>query len=297
MENDVKNAKTIADVAGSAGTSVVGLGEGARGGSGVVVEPGRILTLARNLRGERVTVTLAGGAQVSANVLASDGDRGVALLEADTSAVPALGWPNDNHAPAIGEAVFALADPGGRGLRATAGAVSSGPQSLRGPRGRLVEGLIEHTAPLPRGSAGGPLLDASGELLGINAVRQAHGLILALPLAGVREALAQSQAADAPRERRLGVAVVSPRMARRLRRAVGLSDREGVLVRGVAPGSPAADAGVQRGDLIVGMGGEQVSSLDELFAALDTSPLQQPVALQIVRGEQERELEVVLGGR
>jgi serine protease Do len=193
--------------------------------------------------------------------------------------------------------VFALADPGARGLRVTAGAVSSEPQSLRGPRGRLVEGLIEHTAPLPRGSAGGPLLDASGALLGINAVRQAHGLILALPLTGVREALEQAQAGQAPRQRRLGVAVVSPRMARRLRRAVGLTDRDGVLVRGVAPESPAAGAGLQRGDLIVGMAGGQIGSLDELFAALDAAPLQQPLALQIVRGEQESELEVVLGDR
>jgi serine protease Do len=291
------NLKSIADVAASAGASVVGLREGARGGSGVVVEPGRILTLARNLRGERVTVTLSGAEQASATVAAADADRGVALLEADTAAVPALGWPAETRDASIGEPVFALSDPGGRGLRVTVGAVSSAPQSLRGPRGRLVEGLIEHTAPLPRGSAGGPLLDASGALLGINAVRQSHGLILALPLAGVREALAQAQAGTAPSRRRLGVAVASPRMARRLRLAVGLSERDGVLVRGVAQESPAAHAGMQRGDLIVGMGGRQVGTLDELFAALDAAPLQEPVALQIVRGEQEREVEVLLGGQ
>jgi serine protease Do len=293
----MENVTGIADVVASAGRSVVGLGEGARGGSGVVVEPGRILTLARNLRGERVTATLHGGAEVSANVTASDADRGVALLEADTSSVPALGWPANGHAPSIGDAVFALADPAGRGLRVTAGAVSSDPQSLRGPRGRLLEGLIEHTAPLPRGSAGGPLLDASGALLGINAVRQAQGLILALPLAGVRDALAQAQDGQAPRRRRLGVAVVPPRMARRLRSAVGLSDRDGVLVRGVAPESPAAAAGLQRGDLIVGMAGEHVGSLDDLFSALDAAPLQEPVALQIVRGDEERNVEVVLRDR
>jgi serine protease Do len=286
---------SIADVAASAGRSVVGLGEGARGGSGVVVEPGRILTLARNLRGEEVSVTLSGGIQVSAGLAGADADRGFALLEADTSAVPELGWPAPGCAASIGDAVFALANPAGRGLRATAGAVSSAPQSLRGPRGRLVEGLIEHTAPLPRGSAGGPLLDASGALLGLNAVRQAHGLILALPLAGARETLERENAQGGPGQRRLGVAVASPRIARRLRGAVGLSDRDGVLVRGVAVQSPAAEAGVQRGDLIVGMAGEQVGSLDDLFAALDAAPLQRPVALQIVRGEQEREVEVVLG--
>src|ERR1700740_2071460 len=102
----MENLKTTADVAASAGRSVVGLGDGARGGSGVVVEPGQILTLARNLRGERVTATLSGGAQVTASVAASDADRGLALLEADTDAAPALGWAADAAAPAIGDAVF-----------------------------------------------------------------------------------------------------------------------------------------------------------------------------------------------
>lgn len=285
----------VADIAAVAGGAVVGLANGARAGSGVVVEPGRILTLARNLRGERVSVALRGGRREAASVLAADADRGVALLEADTADAPALAWPSEAAAPAIGDGVFALADPGGRGLRVTAGAVSSEPQSVRGPRGRLVEDLIEHTAPLPRGSAGGPLLDAEGKLLGLNAVRQAHGLILALPLTGMRERLSQLQRGQGEQRVQLGVAVVPPRMARRLRRAVGLDDRDGVLVRAVQEGSPAARAGVQRGDLIVALGGRQVDSLDALFSALDGSSLSEPVALEVVRGEQERSLEAVLG--
>ena len=74
-------------------------------------------------------------------------------------------WSQATGAPAIGAAVFALADPRGRGLRVTSGAVTSSPRSLRGPRGRMVEGLIEHTAPLPHGSGGGALLDEAGACL------------------------------------------------------------------------------------------------------------------------------------
>ena len=81
----------------------------------------------------------------------------------------------------IGRAVLALANPGGRGLRVTPGFVSSTARSFRGPRGRRIPGAIEHTAPLPRGSSGGPLIDADGRLLGINAVRVDGGLILAVP--------------------------------------------------------------------------------------------------------------------
>ncbi len=288
--------KTVEEIAASAGPSVVGLAEGARGGSGVVVEPGRVLTLARNLRDGQVSVVLSGGRRESASVSGTDPDRGIAVLALDTGEAPAAQWADSAEPPAIGAPVFALADPAGRGLRVTAGAVASAPQSLRGPRGRMLEGLIEHTAPLPRGSGGGPLLDGEGRLLGLNAVRLAHGLILALPTAEAREPVADMAAGNPPTQKRLGVAIVPPRVARRLRGAVGLPERDGVLVRAVQQQSPAARAGVERGDLIVGMAGRPVDSLDALFGALDAAPLERPVPLRIVRGAQEREVEVVLGG-
>src|SRR5207302_1984033 len=155
-----------------------------------------------------------------------DAELGVAALAVPTADSPAAAWSEDTAAPAIGSGVFAMADPAGHGLRVTAGAVTSAPRSLRGPRGRMLEGLIEHTAPLPRGSGGGPLLDEAGRLLGINAVRLAHGFILALPGARVRERLADLASGAAPPRRRLGVAIVSPRMTRRLRGAVGLAERD-----------------------------------------------------------------------
>jgi serine protease Do len=275
----------------------VGLAEGARGGSGVVIGPGRVLTLSRNLRGKDVTVAFADGRRVSGGLLGSDPELGVGLLEVDTGEAPAIAWPDQAQPPAIGSPVFALADPAGRGLHVTAGAVASAPQSLRGPRGRMLEGLIEHTAPLPRGSAGGPLLDSRGQLLGLNAVRLAYGLILALPSAGMRERLDDLQSGRERAPRRLGVAVVPSRVARRLRAAVGLPEREGVLVRGVQEDSPAARAGLERGDLITSLQGRDVDSLDALFDALDAAPLDEPVALVVVRGVEQRELTVSLEAR
>src|SRR5919205_946323 len=81
----------------------------------------------------------------------------------------------------LGTVVLALANPGGRGLRTTLGFVSATGRSFRGPRGRRIRGSIEHTAPLPRGSSGGPLVDTDGRLLGLNSVRREGGLILAVP--------------------------------------------------------------------------------------------------------------------
>ena len=276
--------------------AVVGLGDGARGGSGVVIDEGRVLTLARNLRGSDVSLAFADGRRERARVLGSDANLGVSLLEAPTGEAPAVAWAEGSTA-AIGTRVFALADPGGRGLRVTAGSVASAPRSLRGPRGRMLEGLIEHTAPMPRGSGGGPLLDESGALLGLNAVRLAHGFILALPGAGIRERLEDLSAGRARTPRRLGVAVVPPRIARRLRRAVGLPERDGVLVRAVEQESPAERAGVQRGDLIVALGERAVDSLDALFGALDAAAVDEPVPVRIVRGVDERELQATLESR
>ena len=93
------------------------------------------------------------------------------------------------------------------------------------------------------------------------------------------------------------MAVVPPRIARRLRRAVGLPERDGVLVRAVEQGSPAERAGLERGDLIVALGDRELDSLDALFGALDAAPAEQPLSLRIVRGEQEREVQVALEAR
>ena len=133
-------------------------------------------------------------------------------------------------------------------------------------------GAIEHTAPLPRGSSGGPLLDSAGRLLGINSVRVDGGLILAIPAdQNLRDRVEALGRGEAPKRVRLGVAIAPPRVARRLRRAVGLPERDGVLVRAVEEGSPADRAGLERGDLIVAAGERQIDRVDALYEALDAA--------------------------
>jgi len=284
--------QAVADTAAAVGPAVVGLGRGWGRGSGVVIGPGQVLTVAHVLRGDQLAVTFADGRTEEGRVAGSDPDLDVAVIVVDTGDVSPVAWdPAD--LPEAGAPVLALANPGGRGLRTTFGLVSAVGRGFRGPRGRRVAGSIEHTAPLPRGSSGGPLVDPAGRLLGLNAVRRDGGFILALPAdAALRARVDELARGDAAERPQLGVALAPARVARRMRAAVGLPERDGLLVRGVVENSPAARAAIERGDLLVRAGGRPLAGMDDLFDALDAAG--DTLALGVVRGSEEHDLEVEL---
>jgi serine protease Do len=288
---ELKNV--VARAAEAVGPSVVGLGRGWGRGSGVVTAAGVVITNAHVLRGEEVAVTFADGRTELGRVAGADADLDLAAIAVDTGDAPAVAWdPERPGAVGIGEPVIALANPGGRGLRATFGQVSATGRSFRGPRGRWIGGSLEHTAPLPRGSSGGPLVDTEHRLLGLNSIRLEGGLILALPADAAMQRRAEVLAAGKATERpRLGIALAPARAARRMRAAVGLPERDGLLVRGVVGDSPAAKAGIERGDLLVGVNGNPLSSVDELFDALEAGG---GLSLDVLRGTEERTVEVPL---
>jgi serine protease Do len=147
---------------------------------------------------------------------------------------------------------------------------------------------VEHTAPLPSGSSGGPLLDLDGRLVGINTHRLGEGFYLALPATAALQARVRALAAgESPRGRRLGVGLAPVPVARRLRRAVGLPDAEGLLVRLVEEGSPAAAAGLDVGDLLVAAAGRPLVVVEDLHAVLDRLEAD-AVELRVLRGAEER---------
>jgi serine protease Do len=279
----------VGTIADRVGPSVVGIGRGTRG-SGVVFAQDKILTNAHNLRGDQVTVTFADGRRVIGTVAGFDADGDLAVISVETGSATPLEWA-DGEDLAVGRAVFGAAATHRGGTRVTFGLVSAIARAFRGPGGRRIEGSVEHTAPLAPGSSGGALLDADGRLVGLNTNRIGEGFYLALPAnADLRARVDALGRGETPKRTRLGVAVAPSHIARRMRRSVGLPERDGLLVRGVEDGSLAADAGIEAGDLIVEAAGRPITDADELFAALGGAEL--PFDLKLVRGAEERTVRV-----
>lgn len=282
-------SQSLVRLAETVAPSVVGIGSRLRG-SGVVVADGQVLTNAHNVRGDEVTVTFAGGRTAIGRLAGIDVDGDLAVVAVDTAGAAPIAW-TAGDGPSTGTVVFGAAATPGGGARITFGTVSAVERSFRGPGGRRIGGSVEHTAPLAPGSSGGPLLDAEGRLVGLNTNRLGEGFYLALPADAALKsrigALGRGESVERPR---LGIAVAPARVARRLRRSVGLPERDGVLVRGVEDDSPAARAGIRDGDLIVEIAGRAVAEVDVLQEILATAEM--PFEVKLVRGTDERTVSV-----
>ena len=283
---------TAKSVAANAGAAVVAIGLDARG-AGIVIGANTVLTNAHNLRNPTVAVTFQGGRQVQGRVKAVDPDADLAVIEVETTdpatgTSPSLLWAET--APTPGDVVFALS-PSLHGPRVSFGMVSAVDRSFAGPRGREITGSIEHTAPLLRGASGGPLLDRSGRLVGINTHRLGEGFYLALPGdASTKAKIVRLAAGQSVDDRRLGIALARPDVAAQLRRAVGLEAREGLLVRGVAADGVGSAAGIAEGDLLVAAAGlplKVAADLEEALATTLNEPRTESIVIDLVRGAAE----------
>ncbi len=283
--------QAVEKVAASVTAGVVRIGRGPGRGAGFVVAEDAVLTNAHNLRGAETTVTFADGRVERGSVAGVDLDSDLAVLRVPTAGAGALDW-HDGEVQ-LGSTVLSLSTPHGAGARVTVGTVSATGRPFRGPQGRLVRGGLEHTAPLARGSSGSPLFDTDAKLVGINTHRIGEGFYLAIPAdAQLRTRVEALARGESPRRRYLGLSLLPARAARRLRAAVGLPERDGLLVRDVDGEGPAAQAGVRAGDLLVEAGGRPLHSPDDLFDALGALGDGETLGVRVVRGAEELELEI-----
>ncbi len=288
-------------------------------GSGFVIDKaGYVVTNYHVIEGaDEIEVSFSNQDTLRASIVGSDPSTDLAVLRVESSSrgLAPLAFGNSDTVR-VGDPVVAIGNPFGLRRTATAGIVSAVQErTITAPNGYPIDHVIQTDAQINTGNSGGPLLNARGEVIGVNSqIARADGstgnvgIGFAVPSNTVKEVVAQLVATGKVDRAYLGISgsTVTPELARVFRLPVD----EGVLVEGVAAGSAAAKAGLQGGttdvvvageshvlggDVIVAVGGKRVSSTDELRDALSSRKPGQKVNVQIHRGQKRVTLAVTLG--
>ncbi len=271
-------------------------GEPHGAGSGVVIAPDGYLLTNHHVaqHAARFEVTFTDGAVMAAEVVGSDAPTDIAVLRAYSSSLPyaALG---DSTRLRAGQLVIAMGNPLGFESSVSTGVVSALGRSLRSESGRLIENIIQHTAPLNPGNSGGPLLDSRGTVVGINTaiIARAQGIGFAIPARTAQWVLSQILAHGRVRRGYLGIGGRDRPVERRLVRALDLPAERAVEVMSAEPNGPAYRAGARIGDIILALNGQPVRYVDDLYRGLSESPFGEPVRLELLRRTRRLVLEMV----
>ena len=289
---------TVSKVVERVGPSVTAVrvaGSGA--GSGFLFTPdGYLLSNSHVVRagrpslpkGQSFQVSLDDGREFSARLVGDDPDTDLAVLHIDGLSKGTL-----THAPLgrsaglkRGEIAVAIGNPLGFEHTVTAGIVSALGRSMRAQSGRTIPDVIQTDAALNPGNSGGPLLNSRAEVIGVNTaiIRGAQAICFAVAIDTAAWVIPQLLQHGRVRRAHLGVGGATVPLHRRVVLAYGLAQAQGVRVSSVEPGSPADRAGLREGDVIIGLDGQDIASVDQLHQALDASRIQREVALKLLRG-------------
>ncbi|MGQ0722877.1 MAG: S1C family serine protease [Candidatus Eiseniibacteriota bacterium] len=264
-------------------------------GSGVLIAPdGYLLTNSHVVQGaSSLEVTLADGESRPARLVGDDPSTDLALVR-----VVGDGFPHatiSEQPLRVGQLVIAIGSPLGFHSSVSTGVVSSPARALRGRDGRLIENVIQHTAPLNPGNSGGPLVDSRGAVVGINTaiIAMAQGIGFAVSSGTVRWVVPQLFARGRVRRAWIGIAGADVPVARSVARYHGLPLERAARVAGVEESGPAGRAGILPGDRIVAIDGLPVGGVDDLHRFLSEWPVGKPVTLTVLRGREKRDLDIV----
>lgn len=255
-------------------------------GSGFLITPdGYALTNSHVVGGRsRLGAKTQEGDLLNAEVIGDDPATDTALIRLAARDLPhaTLG---DSEALQVGQLVIAMGNPLGFQSTVSTGVVSALGRAMRSGEGRLIDDIIQHTAPLNPGNSGGPLVDSRGRVVGINTaiIAMAQGLGFAVPGNTARWVLGELIAHGRVRRLSFGLSAEQVPVPRRLAREADLLNDRAVRVVATAAGGPAEAAGLEAGDLIVTADGRIVAGVDDLHRVLARRPTDQAVTLGIVR--------------
>ncbi len=240
-------------------------------------------------RDDNINVTLADGSTHTATVLGRDPASDLVLLKIEASGLAA---PEFVENVKVGHLVFAVGRPSG--LQATLGSVVALGGPVRG-RHRRFEAYIQSDVTMYPGFSGGPLVDASGRVAGLNSSSLARGASLAIPVSVLRTVVDALRRDGRVQRGFLGVSTQPVALAEDV--AAKLGQQTGLMVIGTEKGGPADQGGLLQGDVLVGVDGDTVSDIEDLQAALGPDIVGKATPVKIVRGGEVRTLTVTVGVR
>jgi S1-C subfamily serine protease len=266
------------------------------GGSGFLFTPdGFVLTNSHVVAGATsIDVTLADGTRCPASVVGNDPHTDLAVLRISApSLTPAHLGDSDTIRP--GQLVIAVGNPLGFQATVTAGVVSALGRTMRAQSGRLIDSVIQTDAALNPGNSGGPLVNARGEVVGVNTavILPAQGICFAIAVNTAKFVAARLIRDGRIARSSIGVAGQSAPLHRRVVRVYDLPVESGVLVLGIEKESPAESAGLHEGDVVVAYGETPVSSVDDLHRILTEEQIGKASELTVIRRTEKLALPVV----
>ena len=266
--------------------------------SGIVWSADGLIVSANHVvrQDEAIGVGLADGRTVAATLLGRDPTTDLALLRVEENGLDEPAWAGgDGQTMDVGHLVLALGRPG-QTVQATLGIISALSQdSWRTPAGGLLDRYLQTDVVMYPGFSGGPLVDVNGQVLGLNSSALVRGVSLTIPAAGIGPVVETLLTHGRVRRGYLGVSTQPVRLPEGLKQQ--LQQETGLLLVAVEESGPAGQGGLLLGDTIVSLAGVVVRTYDDLVAVLSADRVHQPVAVQVVRGGQMTELEVVIGER
>jgi S1-C subfamily serine protease len=264
-------------------------------GSGVIIAPdGYILTNDHVVQGcVAISVSLQDGGSIEATPVGTDPATDLAVLRANGSGLPYATLGN-SAALKAGQLVIAIGNPLGFQSTVSTGVVSALGRALRSREGRLIENIIQHTAPLNPGNSGGPLVDSRGRVVGVNTaiIVMAQGIGFAIPADTARWVVSQLLTHGRVRRGFLGLVAQQRPLDRRLVRFHHLRSDYGVEVMSIELQGPAGKAGVKEGDLLVLVNGQVAASVDDIHRILAEWPIGKPLPVVVIRGQERIEVSV-----
>jgi S1-C subfamily serine protease len=263
-------------------------------GSGMIIAPdGYVVTNDHVVHGaDRLQATLTDGRTLDAVVIGEDPSTDLALLRVSGADLP-VARPGVSATLRVGQLVVAIGNPLGFQSTVSAGVVSAVGRSFRGRTGRLIENVIQTDVALNPGSSGGPLVDSSGRVVGINTaiIAMAQGLSFAIPIDTATWVIGELLSHGRVRRAWLGLAAQNRPVHRALARRLSIAEATVVEVVTVEPGGPSA--GLRAGDWIVAVDGHPTATVDALHRRLAAATIGAPVALAVLRGAARLELTVI----